>query len=317
MKNLVLKAIQFASSKHKGQERRGTGLPYVTHPMIVMELVQQYKGDSKHLDSLKCCALLHDTIEDTDCTYHELEREFSPMIASIVLELTSDAERIKEVGKNVYLKNKMLGMSQYAFTLKLLDRLSNVMDNPSQKYVEDTKEMVVFLRKNRDHNTERHERIFKRIYDVCKSVDYKELCETKGTCTSESTEDSDREQRKQKAEIINNNSKQIRNTLSYLGVRDVPLLVPLLLDESEDTISRLAMNRLGDCDISDKEDSFAVIESIGNRQITITYFNRLKVTFDVFSNVGSFMRKVSRGISIRDFNAKFVRNLYQVEVVKV
>jgi (p)ppGpp synthase/HD superfamily hydrolase len=36
---LIVKAIQFASEKHKGQERRGSGLPYVTHPIIVSQLI--------------------------------------------------------------------------------------------------------------------------------------------------------------------------------------------------------------------------------------------------------------------------------------
>ena len=38
--SLVIKAITFAAEKHKGQERRGIGLPYVTHPITVMELIQ-------------------------------------------------------------------------------------------------------------------------------------------------------------------------------------------------------------------------------------------------------------------------------------
>jgi len=166
---LVIKAIQFASEKHKGQERRGSGLPYVTHPIIVMELVQKYKGTSKHIDELKCAALLHDTLEDTETTYHELEREFGPLVSSIVIELTSDEKQVKIMGKNEYLKDKMKRMSQYAFTLKLLDRLSNVMDGPTKKYVKNTIELMEYLIEERKEITDRQTKIMGEIIRVCKS----------------------------------------------------------------------------------------------------------------------------------------------------
>lgn len=164
---LVLKAIQFAALKHKGQERRGSGLPYVTHPIIVMELVQQYKGTSKHIDELKCAALLHDVLEDTECTYQEIEREFTPLVASIVMELTSDNVMLKELGKNEYLKQKMLKMSQYAFTLKLLDRLSNIMDGPREGYVKKTLNMMAFLLGHKENITERQIGIIADIQKEC------------------------------------------------------------------------------------------------------------------------------------------------------
>jgi len=164
---LVLEAIKFASEKHKGQERRCSGLPYVTHPIIVMELVQQYKGTSKHIDELKCAALLHDVLEDTDCTYQEIERKFGPLVGAIVMELTSDEVMLKELGKNEYLKQKMLKMSQYAFTLKLLDRLSNIMDGPREGYVKKTLNMMAFLLENRSDVTKRQANIIADIQKEC------------------------------------------------------------------------------------------------------------------------------------------------------
>lgn len=164
---LVIKAIQFAAEKHKGQERRGSGLPYVMHPIIVMELVQKYKGGSKHIEELKCAALLHDVLEDTDCTYSEIEREFGPLVASIVMELTSDEAMIKLLGKNEYLKGKMEKMSQYAFTLKLLDRLSNIMDGPRDGYVKKTLKLLDHLAEKRVEITDRQLGIIGDIKKEC------------------------------------------------------------------------------------------------------------------------------------------------------
>ena len=82
--------------------------------------------------------------EDTFCSYIEIEREFGPLVASIVMELTSDEESIEKMGKNEYLKNKMVNMSKYALTLKLVDRLANILDTPKQKYIQDTLVLLTY-----------------------------------------------------------------------------------------------------------------------------------------------------------------------------
>jgi len=164
---LVIKAINFATLKHEGQSRKGTKLPYIVHPVAVMHLISKYKRDSKHWEELQCAALLHDTLEDTECSYSEIEREFGPLVASIVMELTSDEVKIKEIGKNEYLKNKMLKMSKYAFVLKLVDRLANISDLPSEKYLKDTINMMNFLLKNREELSETQILIINDIKDNC------------------------------------------------------------------------------------------------------------------------------------------------------
>jgi len=135
---MIIDALQFAAEKHKGQERRGTGLPYVMHPIIVSQLIIKYKGGSKHIEELQIAALFHDLLEDTETTYFEIESKFGSLVASLVQELTSDPIKVKELGKNEYLMNKMLSMSRYAFVLKLVDRLSNILDKPGEAYVNKT-----------------------------------------------------------------------------------------------------------------------------------------------------------------------------------
>jgi len=148
MPNLVLKAIEFASRKHDGQVRKGSGSPYVTHPLAVSYLVSSFKR-SKHLDEILASCLLHDTLEDTETNFVELATEFTPLVATLVLELTSDPEEIKQVGKLEYLKTKLVGISSYALVIKLADRLHNISDNPTQKTVEDTLEILSHLRSHR------------------------------------------------------------------------------------------------------------------------------------------------------------------------
>lgn len=120
------KAITFATKKHEGQFRKVSLQPYITHPLAVSYIVASFKK-SKKLDELIAAAILHDTLEDINTTFDELTKEFSPLISSLVLELTSDKNEIKNLGKTQYLKKKLLGISSYGLTLKLCDRLRELL----------------------------------------------------------------------------------------------------------------------------------------------------------------------------------------------
>ena len=100
---MVLDALLFATEQHDGQVRRGTDLPYITHPIAVSYIVAQFKR-SRHLSELVAAAILHDVLEDTATSFADLAARFTPLVASLVHELTSDAAEIARVGKLEYLK---------------------------------------------------------------------------------------------------------------------------------------------------------------------------------------------------------------------
>lgn len=147
----VLKAIEFATKKHNGQFRKVSNEPYITHPLKVSYLLPSFKK-SKNMDDLLCAALLHDTLEDTETSFDEISFSFGPLVASLVYELTSDTVQIEKLGKKEYLTKKMLNMSSYGLTIKLVDRLANIMDNPTEKTKIDTKEILNILLEQRNLN---------------------------------------------------------------------------------------------------------------------------------------------------------------------
>ena len=152
--NKESKAREFATIAHKGQHRIG-GEDYIVHPTRVAQLVKKYKSSSE-LDMLVSAAYLHDTLEDTNVNYYDLVKEFGPGIASIVLELTTDEDMKKELGKKRYLQIKLKNMSSWALVIKLCDRLDNVSDMYTcskefiEKYKEETNEILNFIEKNRE-----------------------------------------------------------------------------------------------------------------------------------------------------------------------
>lgn len=149
----IEKALNYAKKMHEGAYRHD-GRPYIMHPIRVAKYVETFKKSS-NLEELIKAAYLHDTVEDTEATYYDIVNMFGPQVASLVLELTTDEDMKKILGKTTYLKIKMKNMSSWALVLKLCDRLDNVSDlsNSSTefqiKYTKETLEILDYLIQNR------------------------------------------------------------------------------------------------------------------------------------------------------------------------
>jgi (p)ppGpp synthase/HD superfamily hydrolase len=125
-------AWEFAQRAHKDQVRKFTGQSYFdAHVQKVNGTLKLYTTDEATL----IAALLHDVAED--CydniwdAYADVKELFGKEVADIMLELTSDNEEMKHKwggSKTNYLINKMLKMSDKAFTIKLSDRFNNIAD---------------------------------------------------------------------------------------------------------------------------------------------------------------------------------------------
>jgi len=145
--NLLEKALVFAFNKHKGQFRKVSNLPYFTHPLFVSFLIGKYvKKNQVRIIKLKILALLHDILEDTNTKFQELEDIFGKEIAENVQNLTNDKQLCNSLGKKEYLKYKILTMENDELLVKLIDRLHNVSDSPTNTYLIDTLEVMNFLK---------------------------------------------------------------------------------------------------------------------------------------------------------------------------
>src|SRR5215208_6377229 len=94
----LLRALEFAALKHRDQRRKGNHqAPYINHPIEVAKLVATI-GRCEDVAVLQA-AILHDTIEDTDATPEEIEREFGSDVRDLVLEMTDDMSLPSQVRK--------------------------------------------------------------------------------------------------------------------------------------------------------------------------------------------------------------------------
>jgi guanosine-3',5'-bis(diphosphate) 3'-pyrophosphohydrolase len=123
---LVLKALAFAARKHRDQRRKDAeASPYINHPIALADVLVNV-GNIRDV-SVICAALLHDTVEDTECTEDELVHEFGEKIAGIVMEVTQDMARPKPERKQEEIAHAR-HLSPEARLVKLADKISNLGD---------------------------------------------------------------------------------------------------------------------------------------------------------------------------------------------
>lgn len=132
------KAYKYAQKAHEGQFRQ-SGEPFFIHPVAVSIIVAELEVDS---DTIVSC-LLHDTIEDTDCTFEDIEREFGLSVAQLVDGVTKLTKMHYETKEEIQVENlrKMfLAMAKdiRVILIKLVDRLHNMR---TLKYVAPKKKM--------------------------------------------------------------------------------------------------------------------------------------------------------------------------------
>ena len=80
MDELVHRAAECAALAHDGHYRKGTRVPYLSHPCRVALLLTHVGAEGEVI----AAGLLHDTVEDTPVTLAEIEERFGARVAAIV-----------------------------------------------------------------------------------------------------------------------------------------------------------------------------------------------------------------------------------------
>ncbi len=132
-KILLRNAFEMAVEAHKTM-RRKSGEPYILHPLAVAKICVEEIGLGIRSS---ICALLHDTVEDTDITLDDIKREFGEEIARIVDGLTkisnvmdTNSSQQAENFKKILLT---LTDDPRVILIKLADRIHNMRTLDSLK----------------------------------------------------------------------------------------------------------------------------------------------------------------------------------------
>ncbi len=124
---LLVRAYDVADRAHEGQ-LRSSGEAYISHPLAVATVLA-----GLGLDDVTCAAaLLHDAVEDTVVTLADLDREFGPVVASIVDGVTKlDRLRFdsKQAQQAATIRKMLVALAKdpRVLLIKLADRLHNML----------------------------------------------------------------------------------------------------------------------------------------------------------------------------------------------
>lgn len=119
------KCVNFAAEKHRNQRRLDAEeTPYINHPIGVAYILTE--AGITDLEVLQA-ALLHDTVEDTDTTFEEVESLFGANVRSIVQEVTDDKSLPKQERKRLQVE-RAAGKTHQAKLVKLADKIYNLRD---------------------------------------------------------------------------------------------------------------------------------------------------------------------------------------------
>ncbi|KAJ9049223.1 Guanosine-3',5'-bis(diphosphate) 3'-pyrophosphohydrolase MESH1, variant 2 [Entomophthora muscae] len=121
----LFKALSFACLKHSNQRRKDPQrTPYINHPIGVANFL--IKSGVIDLITIQA-ALLHDTLEDTDTLFEELETTFGRAVATTVKEVSDDPHLPKAERKKLQIQNALF-LSHRAKQVRLADKLYNLTD---------------------------------------------------------------------------------------------------------------------------------------------------------------------------------------------
>lgn len=138
-KNLIQKAYDFAKKAHEGELRK-SGEPYFNHLFATAKNLADLRMGATTI----AAGFLHDTIEDTNVTAEEIEKEFGKEILFLVEGVTK-LGKLKYQGRERYnesLRKLFIAMSQdiRVLIIKLCDRLHNI---ETLEYVKKEKQLRI------------------------------------------------------------------------------------------------------------------------------------------------------------------------------
>jgi protein-tyrosine phosphatase len=119
---LVLRALEFAARAHRQQLRKGTDLPYITHPVEVAWLLWQSGAD----EEVVAAALLHDTVEDTATTLEAVREEFGPRVAGLVAAVSEPDKKASWEARKQHTIDHLRTAPMDVKLLACADKISNL-----------------------------------------------------------------------------------------------------------------------------------------------------------------------------------------------
>jgi (p)ppGpp synthase/HD superfamily hydrolase len=120
---MIFKAIEFATRAHSGDYRKGTRIPYITHPLNVAKILIALECP----EHIVAAGILHDTLEDTRVTFEEIKESFGSEVADLV-GAVSEPNKSDHTWENrkAHTLKRLKTASPEVLLISLADKLDNI-----------------------------------------------------------------------------------------------------------------------------------------------------------------------------------------------
>lgn len=171
---IVKKAVAFAEAAHRGAVRKGTNIPFITHPLDTAVIVASLTEDKE----LIAAAVLHDVVEDAGVKEGELREIFGDRVTGLVMAETEDKTKSWAERKAATLDH-LLHASREEKILVLGDKLSNIRSTARDYMLLGE----VFWNRFNEKRKERHQWYYEGVAERLKELaDYPQYQEYQRLC---------------------------------------------------------------------------------------------------------------------------------------
>ena len=125
---LATAAWAFAEDAHSGQRRASDDAPFMRHPREVAALL----FDTGCRDEVVAAGVLHDTVELTPTSLHEITESFGSDVARLVGAVTEDSDIRSYRQRKAALRDQAIAAGEPATLLFAADKLSKVREYRAQ-----------------------------------------------------------------------------------------------------------------------------------------------------------------------------------------
>jgi len=171
------KAISFAMEKHAGALRKGSPIPFITHPLEAMSIAVEMTNDAEILAAV----VLHDVVEDTPVKIEEIRDLFGERIAALVA--TDSEDKMSHIPPSQSWKarkdDNLKILKKASFDAKIVvlsDKLSNMRSLYRDMQREGETVWGKFNQKDKKLHEWYHNSILEIVSELSDSFAYKEYC---------------------------------------------------------------------------------------------------------------------------------------------
>jgi (p)ppGpp synthase/HD superfamily hydrolase len=117
------RALAVAAAAHRGQQRKGSGRPFIVHPVGVARLLVEAGCG----DEIVAAGLLHDTLEDTRLTLEDLHRFFGETVAATVAGCSEPDKSVPWKTRKLHTLQTLRKAPHEVRLVTCADKLDNVL----------------------------------------------------------------------------------------------------------------------------------------------------------------------------------------------